>query len=178
MRYFHRRSAAPDLRKTILKTHRVQLLKILLTNKYFIFDNKLYYQTIGVSIGAITWNFWHTALSNPGTAVRKLTTQEQNQHSCPFQRWWAYGMGEGICTWRSRLLPNCKQLPQSPEIHTHDLTRTNHIPGHLSVQWQKVQRPKRTGYQKMHQTNWDIPVSQSNILPPQLAFLGFMKGTV
>ena len=46
--------SCPRLEKTILKTHIVQLLKILLTNKYFLFDNKLYYQTIGVSIGAIT----------------------------------------------------------------------------------------------------------------------------
>ena len=46
--------SCPRLEKTILKTQIVQLLKILLTNKYFLFDNKLYYQTIGVSIGAIT----------------------------------------------------------------------------------------------------------------------------
>ena len=41
------------LEKTMLKTHIVQLLEILLTNNYFIFDNKLYHQIIGASMGAI-----------------------------------------------------------------------------------------------------------------------------
>ena len=43
----------PGLQKTILNTHEVQLLEILLTNNYFTFDNKLYHQTVGVSMGVI-----------------------------------------------------------------------------------------------------------------------------
>ena len=42
----------------------------------------------------ITRNMWHMAIPNPGTAVPNLTTQEQNQHACPFQRWWVHDMGE------------------------------------------------------------------------------------
>ena len=45
--------SCPGLRKTIFKTHTVQLLEVLLTNNYCTFDNKLYYQTIGASMGAI-----------------------------------------------------------------------------------------------------------------------------
>ena len=45
--------SCPGLRKTILKTHIVQLLEILLTNDYFTYDHKLYHQTIGASMGAI-----------------------------------------------------------------------------------------------------------------------------
>ena len=36
-------------------------------------------------------------------------------------------------------------------------------------------RLNRTGYQNMHQTNWDIPVSRLSILPPQLSILWIHK---
>ena len=44
--------SCPGFETTILKTRIVQLLEILLTNKYFTFDNKLYHQPIGASMGA------------------------------------------------------------------------------------------------------------------------------
>ena len=50
---FLQQISCPRLEKTMLKTHIVQLLEILLTNNYFIFDNKLYHQIIGASLGAI-----------------------------------------------------------------------------------------------------------------------------
>ena len=140
MGHFHRRSAGPDLRKESWK-YLVQLLEILLTNNY------IWQQTLSPNYrslhrrDSITRNMWHTAIPNPGTAVRKLTTQEQNQHSCPFHRSWVPDMGEGTCTWCTKLLPNCK-LTQFPEIHTHDLTPRNYIYRYHSGQKQTSQKFK------------------------------------
>ena len=45
--------SCPGLEKTILKTHVVHLLEIILSNNYFTFDNKLYYQTMEALMGTI-----------------------------------------------------------------------------------------------------------------------------
>ena len=70
--------SCPGLEKTILKTHITQLSEILLTNDYFTFWQQTLPQNYQSLQGRdpITRNMWHEAISNPGTAVRKLTTQE------------------------------------------------------------------------------------------------------
>ena len=56
------------LEKTILKTHIVQLVEILLTNNYFTFYNKLFHQSIEAFLGAIP---------SPEICEIRLNTQEQ-----------------------------------------------------------------------------------------------------
>ena len=80
MKHFYRRSAAPNLRKQSRK--RTQ------------FSNwKSYSQT---ATSHLTTNCttelsqppWaRNAILNPGTVARKLTTQQQYQHSYPFHKW-------------------------------------------------------------------------------------------
>ena len=91
--------SCPELEKTILKTRIVQLLETLLTNIFHIWQ-----QTLPQNCQSphkhvpITQNMWHTAIPNAGTAVRKPTTQEQNQNSCRFHEWFM-----GTWFWRRHL---------------------------------------------------------------------------